>query len=164
MTRGSVTETRTFVYNGSDLTSATNPENGTVTYVYDNSHHVTSRTDALGSKTVYTYDSYGRLSEVQYYPRGNNNEDTTQRVTYYYDGKFPAGIPVLSSHSAVQPVLDGKAERGSLRRRHHRRISRFLLLSICLQPAWPGGHAADDGSRAEHVLQQRQFHGQLSVG
>jgi YD repeat-containing protein len=93
MTRGTVTQTRTFLYTESDLTSATNPENGTVTYVYDNSHHVTSRTDALGSKTVYTYDSYGRLSEVQYYPRGSNTEDTSQRVTYYYDGKFPQAYP-----------------------------------------------------------------------
>jgi len=70
------------------MTNATNPENGTVTYVYDNSHHVTSRTDALGSKDGVHLRFYGRLSEVQYYPRGNNNEDTTQRVTYYYDGTF----------------------------------------------------------------------------
>ena len=33
MTRGNVTQTRTFLYTGSDLTSATNPENGTFTYV-----------------------------------------------------------------------------------------------------------------------------------
>jgi YD repeat-containing protein len=66
MIRGNVTQTRTFLYNGSDLVSATNPENGTVTYTYDASHHVTSRTDALGSQTQYTYDSYGRLSEGQF--------------------------------------------------------------------------------------------------
>ena len=37
MVRGGVTPTPTrhFVYTGSDLTSATNPENGTVTYQYD---------------------------------------------------------------------------------------------------------------------------------
>jgi len=96
MTRGNVTQTRTFLYNGSDMTSATNPENGAVTYVYDNSHHVTSRTDALGSKTVYTYDSYGRLSEVQYYPGFgyyNGIEDPNQRVTYYYDGNYPQAYP-----------------------------------------------------------------------
>ena len=32
MIRGNVTQTRTFLYTGSDLTSVTNPENGTVTY------------------------------------------------------------------------------------------------------------------------------------
>ena len=61
MTRGNVTQTRTFVYNGSDLTSAANPENGTVTYVYDNSRHVIRRTGAFGSQTVYTYDSRFRV-------------------------------------------------------------------------------------------------------
>jgi len=98
MTRGNVTQTRTFVYTGSDMTSATNPENGTVTYVYDSSHRVTSRTDALGSQTVYTYDSYGRLSEVQYYPGFGyykGIEDPNQRVTYYYDGNFQHANPCL---------------------------------------------------------------------
>jgi len=88
MTRGGVAQTRTFVYNEWDLVSATNPENGTVTYTYDNAHHVTNRTDALGQQTQYTYDSYGRLTEVQYFVLDmwhNLNEDTTQRVTYSYD-------------------------------------------------------------------------------
>jgi YD repeat-containing protein len=35
MTRTSGTQIRTFVYNGNYLTSATNPENGTVTYTYN---------------------------------------------------------------------------------------------------------------------------------
>ena len=43
MPRGNVTQTRTFVYSGTDLVSATNPENGTVTYQYDG-HRVTKRT------------------------------------------------------------------------------------------------------------------------
>jgi YD repeat-containing protein len=60
MPRSNGTQTRTFVYNGSDLVSATNPENGTVTYQYDGSHQVTKRTDALGQETRYTYDAYGR--------------------------------------------------------------------------------------------------------
>jgi hypothetical protein len=30
MTRGNVTQTRTYLYNGSDLISSTNPENGTM--------------------------------------------------------------------------------------------------------------------------------------
>ena len=33
------TQTRTFAYTGADMTSATNPENGTVTYQYDGAHH-----------------------------------------------------------------------------------------------------------------------------
>jgi YD repeat-containing protein len=89
MIRGNVTQTRTFLYTGSDLTSATNPENGTVTYTYDNSHHVASRTDALGHQTQYTYDAYGRLSQVQYYPQAGAGESLAQRVTYYYDNTVP---------------------------------------------------------------------------
>ena len=67
MVRGGVTQTRHFVYGGTDLISATNPENGTVTYQYDGAHHVTKRTDAMGQETRYTYDSYGRLTEVQHW-------------------------------------------------------------------------------------------------
>jgi YD repeat-containing protein len=90
MTRGSVTQHRIFLYTGSDLTSANNPENGTVTYTYDSSHHVTTRIDQLGSNTIYSYDSYGRLHEAQYYPSNNSGaEDTAQRGTYYYDGVYP---------------------------------------------------------------------------
>ena len=46
---------------------------------------MTSRTDALGSQTQYTYDSYGRLSETQYYPYDFDGEDVSQRVGYGYD-------------------------------------------------------------------------------
>jgi len=92
MTRGNVTQTRTFLYGGSDLISATNPENGTVTYTYDGAHHVTSRTDALGEQTQYSYDFYGRLSEAQYYPCSVCDETTADRVTYYYDGTVPANL------------------------------------------------------------------------
>ena len=82
MTRGNVTQTRTYLYSGSDLVSSTNPENGTVTYTYDQSHHVLSRTDALGWQTQYTYDSYARLTGVLY--------NGSQAVTYYYDNTNPS--------------------------------------------------------------------------
>ena len=93
MPRSNGTQTRTFAYTGADLTSATNPENGTVTYQYDGSHHVTKRTDALGQETRYTYDGYGRLTEVQHWAvawdpitlTSHLQEDGGQRVDYYYD-------------------------------------------------------------------------------
>ncbi|MBS1860014.1 MAG: RHS repeat protein, partial [Acidobacteria bacterium] len=85
MPRNGVTQTRTFVYTGSDLTSATNPENGTVTYQYDGSHHVTKRTDAKGQETRYGYDTYGRLSEVQHWAGSPLVEVPYSRVNYYYD-------------------------------------------------------------------------------
>ena len=100
MTRGNVTQTRTFLYNGSDLVSATNPEDGTVTYTYDGGHHVTNRTDAGGNQTQYHYDDYGRLTQVQYYPYGfSGGEDMSQRVNYYYDNSVPP------AYSGAAPVL-----------------------------------------------------------
>src|ERR1039457_4317539 len=67
MPRSNGTQTRTFAYSGTDLTSATNPENGTVTYQYDGSHRVTKRTDAKQQETRYTYDPYGRLKRMQHW-------------------------------------------------------------------------------------------------
>jgi len=67
MPRSNGTQTRTFVYSGSDMTSATNPENGTVTYEYDAAHHVTKRTDAKAQETRYSYDTYGRLTATDHY-------------------------------------------------------------------------------------------------
>src|SRR5947209_8595030 len=88
MPRSNGKQTRTFVYTGTDLTTATNPENGTVTYQYDASHHVTKRTDAKGQETRYSYDTYGRLAQVQHwawqsnYPNGQIlAEQGNQRVT-----------------------------------------------------------------------------------
>ena len=82
-------QTRTFQYTGTDLYTATNPENGTVTYQYDAAHHVTLRTDAKGQQTKYTYDAYGRLTLTQHWiPVGNPPtpvHDASQDVTYYYD-------------------------------------------------------------------------------
>jgi YD repeat-containing protein len=100
MTRGNVTQTRTYLYSGSDLISSTNPENGTVTYTYDTAHHVLTRTDALGQQTQYTYDGYGRMTEAQYYPyTSNGTEDVAERVNYYYDNNLP---PLYGSNNPFQ--------------------------------------------------------------
>src|SRR4051794_13830950 len=91
MTRGAVTQTRTFVYTGMDLTSAMNPENGTVTYVYDASHRVTKRTDAKAQETRYVYDAQGRMTQVQHWSGSPAVENTYSRVTYYYDANPLSG-------------------------------------------------------------------------
>ena len=91
----STAQTRSFAYSGNNLTSATNPENGTVSYTYYGSGYngfgkIATRTDAKGQEVVYTYDSYSRLSEVQRYPT-SGTEDVCQREVYYYDGSSPSG-------------------------------------------------------------------------
>ena len=69
ITAGGVTQTRTFTWSGLEMISATNPENGTVTYTYNAAHQVTSRTDAKGQVTNYSYDAYGRLEAQAYFVR-----------------------------------------------------------------------------------------------
>ncbi len=86
MPRATGTQTRIFNYGsppGALLLSATNPENGTVSYTYNSSNKIATKTDAKGQQTQYTYDSYLRLTEVRHYISGS--EDTCQRVDFYYD-------------------------------------------------------------------------------
>ena len=69
MPRGTVTQVRTFNYGtppGLNLLSATNPENGTVTYTYNADGTVKTRVDAMNHKTEYSYDWYRRLTQIRY--------------------------------------------------------------------------------------------------
>ncbi len=83
MPRLTGTQNRTFNYSGAFLMSATNPENGTVSYTYNSNQKIATKTDAKGQQTQYSYETYGRLSEVRHYVGGV--EDACQRVNYYYD-------------------------------------------------------------------------------
>jgi RHS repeat-associated protein len=92
MSRTAGLQTRSFTYSGNNLTSATNPENGTVTYTYNSYNKVATKTDAKGQAIVYTYDTLARLTEVQKYPSGTGSaEDTCQRENYYYDTTYISG-------------------------------------------------------------------------
>ena len=92
MPRGSTTQMRTFAYSDAGLlTSATNPENGTVQYSYNSDNTLQYKHDAKGQDTVYTYDSQKRVTEIQRYPHGkNNSEDTCQQVLYSYGTSAPS--------------------------------------------------------------------------
>jgi len=46
------------------LTSATNPENGTVSYTYNADGTLATKKDANGNTESYTYDTYGRLTAI----------------------------------------------------------------------------------------------------
>ena len=88
MPRDGVTQSRTFSYDTatqSRLMSATNPENGTVTYVYNNDGTVQSKTDAKGVRAEFTYDSYARVAQTRRLTAANSVEDRCQRVDYTYD-------------------------------------------------------------------------------
>ena len=87
MPRGGYTQTRTFSYDlpTGHLTSAANPESGTVSYAYYNSGRLMSKTDAKGQKVVYSYDGYGRLAYIDRYPAGAQSPDWCQSVQLSYD-------------------------------------------------------------------------------
>jgi len=94
VTQGS--QTRTFVYDSlKRLTSAANPESGTVTYAYDNNGNLTTKTDprtTSGSNwtTTFAYDALNRLVTKTY----SNDGGVTPPVNYYYDNaSLPSGAP-----------------------------------------------------------------------
>src|SRR5581483_125535 len=81
-------QTRTFNYSSlGRLTSATNPESGTVSYTYDNNGNLTSKTDARSITSTMTYDPLNRIS-------GKSYSDGTPSVAYVYDyNSLPSGAP-----------------------------------------------------------------------
>ena len=87
MTRSGTTQTRTFTYTGLKLTSASNPENGTVSYEHNLDMRVSARIDAKNQRTTYSYDDYGRLRQIGYHTWNGSQwvENTGQRVQHFYD-------------------------------------------------------------------------------
>ncbi len=105
MPRPSGTQTRTFNYSGPYLMSAQNPENGTVTYTYGTGGLLASKTDAKGQQVQYSYDSYGRLSQVRHYAlnlQGTLVEDTCQQVNLTYDSNGVSGFTSLAGRVATR--------------------------------------------------------------
>ena len=86
--------TRNFQYDSlSRLTSATNPESGTISYTYDNDGNVLTKTAPLPNQasptttvtTSYTYDALNRLTSKSY-KDGTTQDPYTTTVKYGYDG------------------------------------------------------------------------------
>ncbi len=81
-------QTRTFVYDAlSRLTSATNPETGTIGYTYDNNNNLQTKTDARGTTTTYNHDLLNRVTQRSY---SGGTAVATPTVTYTYDAP---GVP-----------------------------------------------------------------------
>jgi len=83
---------RTFQYDSlSRLTSATNPESGTITYSYDNNGNLTTKTAPPPNNgtnsviTTYNYDVLNRLTGKTY------SGMTMPTLQYFYDGTTPTG-------------------------------------------------------------------------
>ncbi len=74
-------QTRTFVYDSlKRLTSATNPESGTISYQYDSNGNLTLKTDARSISITYAYDALNRNTTVDY-----SNTTVNPDITRIYD-------------------------------------------------------------------------------
>ncbi|HEX9928866.1 MAG TPA: hypothetical protein VGB02_10050, partial [Pyrinomonadaceae bacterium] len=81
-------QTRTFAYDAlSRLSSAANPESGTVYYGYDANGNLTSKYNARAITTTIAYDALNRPTSKTY-----NDSPQTAGVYYYYDSQtLPSG-------------------------------------------------------------------------
>ena len=78
-------QTRTFVYNSlSRLTSATNPESGTIDYTYDANGNLDRRTDGRNTEIDNDYDELNRLTTTSY--TLGTDTAATPTTRYCYDG------------------------------------------------------------------------------
>jgi RHS repeat-associated protein len=108
-------QTRTFVYDSlKRLTSATNPESGTVTYpLYDGNGNLLQKTDARNITTKYAYDVLNRVTSRSY----QNDTSGTPAVAYFYDNQtLPTGSPSFtrgSSTGRLVAVTYGNGAAGS---------------------------------------------------
>jgi RHS repeat-associated protein len=108
-------QTRTFVYDSlKRLTSATNPESGTVTYPsYDGNGNLLQKTDARNITTNYAYDVLNRVTSRSY----QNDTSGTPAVAYFYDNQtLPTGSPSFtrgSSTGRLVAVTYGNGAAGS---------------------------------------------------
>jgi RHS repeat-associated protein len=91
-------QTRTFAYDSlKRLTSASNPESGTVSYTYDNNGNLLSKTDPRSITTTIAYDALNRATSKSY-----NDSPQTPTVSYFYDSQtLPSGAPSFDRGSST---------------------------------------------------------------
>ncbi|HEU4713033.1 MAG TPA: discoidin domain-containing protein [Pyrinomonadaceae bacterium] len=108
-------QTRTFVYDSlKRLTTAINPESGTVNYQYDNNGNLLVKTDARNVSAHYEYDRLNRLTR-RWYNRSTSTLETTHNIPalpaavgatseskYFYDSQpLPSTAPLYSRGSSL---------------------------------------------------------------
>ncbi len=108
-------QSRSFVYDSlKRLTSAANPESGTINYQYDNAGNLLVKTDARGVSAHFAYDSLNRIVR-RWYNSSNSDSSTinnnpqlpstvgaSDAANFYYDNQtLPAGAPSFSRGASL---------------------------------------------------------------
>jgi YD repeat-containing protein len=147
-----VTQTSTFNYLvGNTITaylqSATNPENGTVSYSYNSDGTMATKLDAKGQALTYAYDGYGRVLTVSL--AGVLTPCCEPRVTAILELSFPSNQPLtqndpskrLRSHCILTLEADRLAAHSS----------RWLRsCKILMNPIWFGAKRAPENKKIQN--------------
>ena len=90
---------RTFNYDSlKRLSSASNPESGTVNYEYYANSNLKKKTDARGVQIEYFYDRMNRATSRTY----SSDPQNTPAVNYYYDAQsLPTGAPSFARGASI---------------------------------------------------------------
>src|SRR4030095_10890819 len=105
---GGYAQSRSFAYDPLvRLSSATNPESGTMVYQYDNNGNLTTRTDARSIATSISYDAINRPTLKTY-------SDSTPQVNYFYDNQtLPSGAPSFTRGASAGRLVAATYGGGS---------------------------------------------------
>ncbi len=120
-------QTRTFVYDSlKRLTSATNPESGTIGYQYDNNGNLLVKTEARGVSAHYSYDALNRAvrrwynssslltSTTHNSPALPASVGASDEANYVYDLQaLPAGAPSFTRGPAIGRLVAANYGTGS---------------------------------------------------
>jgi RHS repeat-associated protein len=98
-------QTRTYTYDSlSRLRTATNPENGTITYQYDDNNNVVVRTDARGVSAHSDYDALNRIIRRWY------NGSSAVNSVLHNSPALPAGVGTTDEAFYVYDTLAGNGK------------------------------------------------------
>jgi RHS repeat-associated protein len=111
-------QARSFAYDSlKRLTSATNPESGTVSYQYDNNGNLLVKTDPRGVSSHYEYDALNRVTRRWYNgssaptaathnsPALPSGVGTSDEAKYFYDSQSIPGAPTFDRGFAIGKIV-----------------------------------------------------------
>jgi RHS repeat-associated protein len=113
------TQSRSYVYDlMGRMTSETNPESGTTTYVYDvdstcgtSTGDLVKRTDAVGNVTCYSYDALHRALSVTY-PSGSYASKTPNKY-FVYDSATVNSVSMANGKTRLVEAYTASSQTGT---------------------------------------------------